>query len=761
MANRRQRYGALFVDVGHIPLSFLESVEVAPDGASLRYGADGIGGTVNFVIRRELDGAESEVRLSPGWGSATSEYLLSQAFGRVWKLGSVQISFEDYRRSALLASARAQGTSNLTRFGGTNHDSLLGFPGTVYSATDTWAIPAFPAGATPTAADFTKGTYNLHDILRGTDLLPMQSHLGAHISGTWRLENDGKLEFDGLVTQRRVSDAATAVGMPITINFGNPYYFNPSGGRAPVNIYYGFLNALGPTILDNTVLDGDFTLGFTRTPFGGWSLSAYVGYSWEGQDETVRNLVNPYNLDDALASTASKATAFDPFTGMTTPETLQRISSHSQFRSDSGLRKGGISTIGDVDSPLGGMATVTAGAQYRGDSLATFEQAGNYSTPTSTHSERTMFAGYTELCAPIAGGATVTCVSQRKADASGLQLSVAGRYEHYSDMGGKAVPALRLYWAAIAGLSFEATFQRAFEVPSLSELNENHNSSEILPLPNPSTASGYSNVLVWSGSNANLRPEAGKTHTLSATIKPSSEWTFNILYYDIDDRNRIEQPTLGTDALTSESGDQIVTVAPSPQQRAAVCARSQFSGTVADCLNSPVEALVDARLNDRSRVNTHGFDLTRKHEFENEYGKWSVGATGTYILDFWVTQLSGTRNTLDSPGNPLQFRVRAFASWSRQSLSVNFVAHYTDGYTDYVDQPARNVRSLSTLDGRLTWNIPSRGTAECCRTTVLLSAQNIFGVDPPFVNDGIGIGYDPTNFSDRGRVVSVDIKTRW
>lgn len=753
--------GALFVDVSHIPLSAIDRVELFPDDASLLYGADAIGGTANFIMRREFDGVELQVRSSPGWGSATSENLLSLTLGKIWDFGSLQISFEDYRRSALLAAARAQGTSNLTRFGGSNYDSLLGDPGTVYNGATLWAIPTFRPGATPIAADFTEGTYNLHDIRQGTDLLPMQSHISAYIAGTLNLTDDEKLDLDALVTRRSVADAGTAVGIPITINSGNPYYFNPSGTTAPVNIYYGFGNALGPTILHNDVLDGDFTLGFTRTLFGDWRLSAYLGYSWESQDETVWNLINPYNLTEALASTASAATAFDPFVpGMTTRAVLQNISSHSQFSSDSGLRMGSVTTTGGVDGPLGGVVTVRVGAQYRGDSLATLEQAGDYSVPAYTNSQRTMFAGFTDLCTPIAGAATDTCVSQRKTGESSLQLSAAGRYEHYSDVGGKAVPAVSLYWATIAGLSFEANFRRAFKVPSLADLNESHNSSEIVPLANSAPASGYSNVLVWSGSNANLRPETGRTWTLSATMRPASGWTFNFLYYDVDNRNRIEQPALDADALTSESGGQIVTIAPSTQQRAAVCARSQFSGNPADCMNAPIYALVDTRLNNLSRVTTDGFDLTGRRDFGSDYRKWSIGATGTYILSYWVTQPSGNHNIIDSPGNPLQFQVRAFASLTLGSFGADLIAHFTDGYTDYVDQPTRNVRSLSTLDGQLTWRL-ARGKGGSCRTSISLSAQNIFGVNPPFVNNSIGLGYDPDNSSDRGRVVNLDFVECW
>lgn len=43
-----------FDDISNIPLSIIERIDILPDGASAKYGADAIGGVVNFVTRKNL-----------------------------------------------------------------------------------------------------------------------------------------------------------------------------------------------------------------------------------------------------------------------------------------------------------------------------------------------------------------------------------------------------------------------------------------------------------------------------------------------------------------------------------------------------------------------------------------------------------------------------------------------------------------------------------------------------------------------------------
>jgi outer membrane receptor protein involved in Fe transport len=92
------------VDVSALPLSAIERVDVLTDGASALYGSDAVGGVVNFILRRDFEGAET--RLRTGWADGVDEYRVSQAFGHSWSSGNAMIAGEYYQRDLLHASDR-------------------------------------------------------------------------------------------------------------------------------------------------------------------------------------------------------------------------------------------------------------------------------------------------------------------------------------------------------------------------------------------------------------------------------------------------------------------------------------------------------------------------------------------------------------------------------------------------------------------------------------------------------------------------------
>jgi len=56
-------YGDFF-DLNSIPPAVIERVEVLPVGASAIYGADALGGAVNIILRKDLNGVEVNGKLA-------------------------------------------------------------------------------------------------------------------------------------------------------------------------------------------------------------------------------------------------------------------------------------------------------------------------------------------------------------------------------------------------------------------------------------------------------------------------------------------------------------------------------------------------------------------------------------------------------------------------------------------------------------------------------------------------------------------------
>lgn len=103
-------------DTSMIPLSALARVEVLSDGASSIYGADAVGGVVNFVLIDDFDGLETTI----DYGGATQGGLRSinvgQTVGRNWGSGNLLGSYNYSDTSRLLASDRSFSSSAGSNF---------------------------------------------------------------------------------------------------------------------------------------------------------------------------------------------------------------------------------------------------------------------------------------------------------------------------------------------------------------------------------------------------------------------------------------------------------------------------------------------------------------------------------------------------------------------------------------------------------------------------------------------------------------------
>jgi iron complex outermembrane recepter protein len=89
------------VNVNQLPTRGVERIEVLRDGASAIYGSDAVGGVINYVLKREFDGAEASVRY--GWPehgggeSVLGTYTFggSLAGGRGRFFGTVEALYRD------------------------------------------------------------------------------------------------------------------------------------------------------------------------------------------------------------------------------------------------------------------------------------------------------------------------------------------------------------------------------------------------------------------------------------------------------------------------------------------------------------------------------------------------------------------------------------------------------------------------------------------------------------------------------------------
>jgi iron complex outermembrane recepter protein len=92
------------VDVGAIPMSSVARVELLSSGASAIYGSDAIGGVLNFITKRDMD--QTEVSMTGGMfdGGAGQTAMASVITGNSFERGSFTLGLDGFITDQILAS---------------------------------------------------------------------------------------------------------------------------------------------------------------------------------------------------------------------------------------------------------------------------------------------------------------------------------------------------------------------------------------------------------------------------------------------------------------------------------------------------------------------------------------------------------------------------------------------------------------------------------------------------------------------------------
>jgi outer membrane receptor protein involved in Fe transport len=99
---------SMVVDINTIPSAAIERVEIISGGASSTYGADAVGGVVNFIMKRNFEGLEIDGQYGITEQGDAEEYTLSGIMGANFAdgRGNVMLSFSTQNRENALRRDR-------------------------------------------------------------------------------------------------------------------------------------------------------------------------------------------------------------------------------------------------------------------------------------------------------------------------------------------------------------------------------------------------------------------------------------------------------------------------------------------------------------------------------------------------------------------------------------------------------------------------------------------------------------------------------
>lgn len=438
------------------------------------------------------------------------------------------------------------------------------------------------------------------------------------------------------------------------------------------------------------------------------------------------------------------------------------------------------STVGGselhLDGPLfelpAGAVRVALGGEVRVETYRQVFGSSAFASDT-TSARRTVGSAYGELAIPLFSQANARPALEL------LQLSAAGRYDHYSRTGSSFDPKLGFLWSPGFGLNLRGSYSTSFRAPLLSETTGFYGGifdPAHFFFVNPSQAPAGSILLFLQGSNPGVKPETSRNWTLGAEWSPPSEQGLKLTanYYSIHYSNRIAMPTSVVTIVGNPAYSSIVQFNPDVTALTAVIAGAQFLDdftgpgfTNGHATASDVYVVLDDRITNTAFTATSGIDFGLRYAFK--FGRNSLVATAdvTHIFEF-KDQLRPDSPVIDELNHTyqvLRWRGRGGISWSNGGWSGSAFVNHAGRYTDNRTSVLVPVKAYTIVDANLAYAFPAAASSWLHGLSVSLYAENLFDADPPHLapDQGrtTGIGYDPVNASARGRFIALQLRKTW
>jgi iron complex outermembrane receptor protein len=734
-----------FFDLNNIPLAAVDRIEVVANGASAIYGSDAIAGVVNVILKSNFSGFDINTKY--GGAAHTNESLSSLAWGQRWERGHLSFIGSFQRRTELLGSERTLTASNdYTSYGGADNNVSVCNPGNVFfpngysfngqAPVKYAAVPKNPS-QTPNVQDFshTAGALNECALASSTlSLIPDTRHASALLNGEFTLTKSITLFAEVLYTHTRqtanAGGLASLYGTPdfqqYVVPASNPY--NPFG--QDVGIGYAFT---GYPFADVS------TTEFVRPVIGArgaiaedWDWEVTALQSQDFTNDTEPNTIPNSAAIQAALSSSDPAMALNPFvSGPPGSRVLvQSLFSDARFKYSSRSRVISGSIRGTLFRLPAGHVELAVGGEHDQDRLYANSVNNGIDPPNtrSTNTRRTA-AVFTEARVPILAG-------RSGGSAGRVTVSIAARYDDYSDFGSTTNPQFGVEWHATDTLFARGTYSRGFKAPSLYTL---YQPQQVYPenlVLDP--RSGQQVVVpVRNGGNLTLRPERGRSDTLGLeyTSKMIANLHASVTHWRVRETSTIQ--SVDPQFFLNNEG--------------------LFPDRVTRDPSGAITLINDTFVNFGS-VDVAGLDYQVDYQRRTGIGALSgaIALTQTYRYD--VRLLPGAPaidrvSVADTGGWAPRWKGALGLGWKLGALGANLNSHYVSRYKDYGG--TRDIGNFWIHDVNVHYEFGrssewAHGWAK--GGTLELGCINLFNRTPQFSNIYFGIlGYDPTQADIRGR----------
>ncbi|UAK23119.1 TonB-dependent receptor plug domain-containing protein [Sphingomonas nostoxanthinifaciens] len=732
-------------DPSAIPPSAIERVEVVADGASSIYGSDAVAGVVNFILRKNVNGIETNGKI--GFGEGYRTYNASILAGKTWSSGSILFDYEFSKNSNV--NGRERDYYHM------NTPSTLCNPANVTVGGVNYALSGNSA---------TRGATNTCDVNKANDLFPAQHRHQGMISLRQEL-TDGITLHARTIYSRRDVDSLQAIsggyvasgGLSVPVTSGQFYNYVlglgvPAGAQS---VTYNPTGDFGPTVTNRIRTETwSSNVGIDANLFADWKGSIDANYGRE-RDNIYQPGINQTLLTSLVASGQFNPYGVGPANSSTLVSQIGDYRTH--YYGQQTVLEGLAKVDGTVFNLPGGAVKAALGTDVRRERFAATVDVGPSGTQpqTSTVGTRKSYSFYGELFIPVFGADNAMPGFQK------LDLSLSGRYDHYNDVGGTTNPKVGVNWTPVESLTFHGSFGKSFHAPSLADAGTAID-TRVIRFSDFTGAGSSAYSIILAGGNK-LQPEKATTWSLGGDFKPifAPGVKLSASYFNIDYKNVITFP--GFDVVTQPNNpiyDRYRTYAPTAAEVLAATAGLRHDGISYPDVTQLPTAIYDLRRQNFAEQKIDGIDFDASYAFTRDFGSFNIGAAGTWLWKFdqkinGDTVVTSRLNT----NYAVNFKARAHFGWAKDRYDATVFVNYTNHYRNLID--GSQTSSNTTVDFHGGWRLPLSGIGDNTQLTV--DVTNLFDKKPPYYYDAGNnyYGFDPTTASALGRVVSIGIRKKF
>lgn len=777
-------------DLDTIAPGAIARVDIVPDGGSSIYGADAVGGVVNFITRKTFEGVAVDGRF--GFADNYKTWDVNATVGKTWDGGGIYVSYNHSAHDALL---------------GRDLDYVRQFAsGTPYSVpvtgvecrtpniqvvgnTDIYGLPLAPSAAAR------RNQPNQCDYSDLASVYPSEHRNSVFASLVQDLSDDLNFELKTFFTDRKQRSTDGFFHSTKTVAAANvpAQYVIGAPADQRVSFAWGPDDAVGQRI---HLQAWGVTPSFTAKLGGGWQAKLLFNYG-ESTTTAIASAFNDTALNNAIA--AGQFNVYDPTSS--TPAALAAISNWESFGQ---AKQTQLQVRGIVDGSLfdlpGGAVKVAIGAEYMRETLRTqkgnavpgfensgFAASGFIQTVAALpifNASRNVKSVFGEVVAPLAADVW---------GAKELTLSLSGRYDDYSDAGTTFNPKVGLTWKPIDQLRIRGQWGKSFSAPSLANsanadpATANWSTSAVFNRFVPPSVYtllnnlGYlsptinnSNVLTVGGGSNNLKPQTAHTWSVGADVDPVEGARLSLTYWNVKYENLIGS-TLGTAAgnpaqflsqfLTS------YTINPSQTDiNNALAGVSIVNGSPA-CVSAPTctYILILTGTQNLGKFHQAGLDFSVSYGTDTSFGSIDASWGGTYLLhrDQSIAAAAPLINQFPSGYSRLNWRGQLGANVG--NLRAQVAWSYTSGY-DFAPATAglagfypaqSHVNAFNTVDLFFKYDFAGEGALKDLALT--LGVNNLLDAEPSvrYVGGSVNSQLGYANGSTVGRLVQLGFSKKF